>query len=303
MHPNLRSASLLHRMSSRVTLFLAVSLGLSFLSTGCRDRKPVEFVRSRLSDAWPVFTCSELGFEIKYPPDSQYTQSLRHGVVNFRGGSGNVNVCRFDEAMLKEMEKQMEALYPKQNPLSSNGRKVKIGDLIGKSAVPGNGYIDSVIIERGSYVYEITWGLNSASVGEEMAATFRFIDIKHSDYLSYSDPVYGIAFDYPYNWTVVSWKTNGSVSISGGDFSIDIKFRAGTTFEDFVHQQYNQVSDVEEVREHFLHHLVGRRCRWLGRETYALEHQGGTYLVWIDRTPTGSVSRKSLDDFLDSLRL
>jgi hypothetical protein len=287
-------------MSSRIILLFAISISQVLLTAGCRDREPVEFVRSGLSDAWPTFTSGEEGFEIKYPPDWRCAHSPRVGMVNFSGGSGNVNVRRFDEAT----RKQMEGLYPEQNPFASNGRAVRIGDLVGRSAVPGNGYIDSVIIERGSFTYEIIWRRTSAAVGEEMAATFRFIDVKHSDYLSYTDQVCGIAFDYPYNWSLDSGGTDGSVRISGDGFSVDIDFKADTTVEDFLRLGEHQTADVEELKEHFRHHLVGYRCRWLGRETYVLKNnQGGAFRLMIEKNSTGPVSRKSLDDFLDSLRL
>ena len=287
-------------MSSRVILLFAVLTSQVFLAVGCRDKEPVEFVRSGLSDSWPTLTCSEAGFEVKYPPGCHCTQTLWVGMVDFSGGSGHVNIRRFDAAT----RKQMEALYPGQNPFPSDGRQVKIGDLMAKSGVPGNGYIDFLFIERGSFTYEIRWDVGSASIGEEMAATFRLIDVKHSDYLTYTDPDCGFAFDYPYNWNLDFGGTYGAARIRGGALDIEIEFKAGTSAEDFLHEWGRQVTDAEEVQEHFLHHLMGRRCRLFGDETYLIENQRGTYVVKIQGAPApGSASRKSVDDFLDSLRL
>jgi hypothetical protein len=302
-------------MPNRLALFLALSVGAFFVAS-CRNTNPVEFVPTALSASWPKFTSAEEGIEIKYPADWHLNQSP--GVLSFSGGSVNVGIQRLDEAT----RKQMEVLNHSSNWFPPRSKKVKIGDLLGEQSTGvvgffdnvGNMEIETVTIMRGSFTYVINWSLGRGmskapssftSVCEEMVGTFRFIDVKHSDYLSYVDPMGGFTFEYPFNWILNTGGENGSINLlNGSPLLIRVDVRPHTTFEDFLHQQGDQVTHIEEKKEHFRHHLMGRRCRWLDRETYAFENQDKIYLVTIKEAPElGTISRKNIDDFLDSLTL
>ena len=252
---------------------------------------------------------------MKHPPQWRLHQST--GVVSLSEGSANVGIRCLDDAT----RKQIEALYPVSKFAGLKLKKVKIGNLFGKQS---SGLLDifdsdddltseSLTIARGDLTYEITWtfgrGPSNApesfeSICHEMVSTFRFVDIKHSDYLRYEDPLYGFGFEYPHDWILNSGGTDGRVNVmNGSPLLICVEVRVNKTFEDFLREQGNQVTGVEEKKEHFSHQLVGRRFRWLDCEAYFLESKGNAYLVRIREAPElGSVSRKSIDDFLSSFR-
>lgn len=289
---------------------------------------PEEHNPTSLSSSWPTFTDAENGFEIRYPPGWQVRRSLN--IVNFGSDTARFSIHRIDEATRKEIERL-------DHRRDYGHQEVKIGALTGERANPppfllpaaglkpwrlfgidsahGGRDGDHLAIKRGSDTYSIGWtaeiprgpsGEDLRRNCEEMLATFRFIEVKHSDYHTYEDAARGLAFDYPWRWTLGtgSWSPLIHLMDSRAKLMLWVDVKSGLTFDDFCRERGDQVTAVEGAKEHFLHHLAGHRFRWLRSEAYAFEKADRLYVITVlHGPPPGDVeAQKELDDFLDSVR-
>jgi hypothetical protein len=286
----------------RLRLLISVAAVAAMIALLIFRYVPVDYTPTAASGQWLTYHNDELGFEIKYPSDLWRREQEGNRVV-FRPSWDDRH---FDIVSISGVSR------------ADKGRKIRVNGIDGREWTANTRYFDNAgaeeyeicSLQSGTDAYELRWTLGresrkySGSVEadfREMIGTFRLTEIKHSDYLTYSDPSYHFSVSYPNGWQIGC--AHGSVLIrykSGANVSIF--FRENTTFAQYAKSQGKNFEKVGDVQECFENHLIGRRCLWLDDDTYAFEKGGGVYMVKIS-TRYGTAPNGTVEAILNSLRL
>ena len=289
-----------------------------------RGEKPapsLSYFPTPLSESWPTFTDAAAGFRLKYPGNEWRRNQSPRWVTFSSSDAGSLGIICHTAAEQKFIDEEAKRSGKHYSPTRV---AVKIGNLSAtridppRTLLPSdaarNGELFSV--RRRTHTYAISWtpspgrlrqaSQDFASICREMVSTFEFVDFEHPAYLTYTDPLHGLTLEYPSDWqlTTGAWEPVLRVS-HGATLDLALFAEKNSTFESYRQRQGNQVTQVEERREHFDHHLSGWRYKFLDHEAYAFEHGAHLYVIWvtISTNPAlGIEPRKPLDDILNTLR-
>lgn len=279
--------------------------------------KPVEYLPAAASRDWSTYTNEESGFQVLHPPGWNVRQDASLNLVELSpAGLIHLTVRRFDTPKRLSMDDvsfgfdfwhSRKGVAVVVNGIPARRMNYTVGNF------DGTWPVESFFLQRGPLTYEISWSLGRGrdahsdayeSAFREIVGTFKFIEIKHSDYLTYTDQKYHFSFTYPADWRLNSSPGHASLrSLTikhDSDHWIQFTVTPNTTVPDELRRFGGFAPTVGEKREYFAHKILGQKYTNNDATGYYFEKDGNLYDIHIFRI---AGPRKPLDEVLDSFAL
>jgi hypothetical protein len=250
---------------------------------------------------WATHTDVVNGFEIRYPGNWHISQ-FKNFVNLYDDDTVSLGVNRHDMP-LDELKRK--ATHGRFLPDRATVRDAVVAGLrceqfhFSTGNFEGTKPVELFVIPRGATTYLVSWspfyhtwrthgpGKKLAAEDEALAraviSTFRFIDTRPNEQMSYTDPLGRFSFEYPHDWQL-SAGINGSPCakiVRGMDTQISVYSFPNTTADQFM--QSRDITEATATRQWFAHRLVGRRALWMGSPTYVFERNSDLVVVTISR--------------------
>jgi hypothetical protein len=275
------------------------------------QRAPIIYSAGKGPADWITYSSSENGFELRYPADWWFSQYP--SLISLSGPS-NVTFSIYRIPLSLEVLRR-ESQHGRYLPQHASRHAAVVAGLSGEQwnyltgNFVGSWSVETFVLPRGSRTYLVSWSAGGTSRKETPAdralchavlSTFRFIELRHADYLSYHDPSLRFSFEYPSDWQLSGGLVvEPAASLRRGEATwIGVYVIARTSLGEF--KQQHSITEMTPKTEWFAHRLSGLRGRWNGRDAYIFERDADLVVINIFRT---NESAEVMTHFFDSFTL